>query len=83
LPITDLEKWAYKKYVQGQDTLQLLAAADNEYDKELITIIAMLDVEKNSLDSMLGHQTKDTCNLEACRNKVREWLLKILDERKK
>jgi len=83
IPITDLEKWAHEKYVQGKNTLQLLDEAENDYDKELITIIAMLDVQEDSLDAMLGHQTKDTCNLDACRNTVREWLLKILDERKK
>ncbi len=81
IPITDLEKWAYKKFVEGKNTMQLLADVENDYDKELITIIAMLDVDKEALDTMLGHESKNTCNLEMCRTRVRDWLLNILDER--
>lgn len=83
IPLTDLEKWAHKKYVDGKNTIDLLAETRSDYDKELVTIIAMLDVEKEKLDTMLGHAARSTCNLDMCRHKVREWLLHILDERQK
>jgi hypothetical protein len=81
IPINDLEKWAYKKYVQGRNTLELYAEANNSYDRELISIIALLDVDNENLDRMLHHQTKPTCNLEECRKRVKGWLLNILANR--
>jgi hypothetical protein len=83
VPLTDLEKWAHKKYIEGKNTLQLLQEARSEYDKELITIIAMFDVDSKTMNKMLGHQTKPSCNLEMCRSHVHEWLENIVEDRQK
>jgi hypothetical protein len=81
VPLVDLEKWAYKKYVEGKDTLALMKETATEYDRELVTIIALLDIEPVVLNAMLGHETKPTCNLRICRERVRAWLMNIVENR--
>lgn len=79
--MADLEKWAYKKYVEGKDTLGLMQETRTEYDRELVTIVALLDFEPTVLNTMLGHEAKATCNLQRCRDRVREWLQEIIASR--
>ena len=83
IPITELMPWAYEKYIKGHTTVELLGRARTNRERELISIIAILDVEKKTLDEKLGHQTKPTCNLERCRKMVKQWLLAVVEEKKK
>lgn len=75
IPLTDLKKWAYEKFVQKKTTAELLAMAQSDYECELATVVALLDVDSQTLNRVLCHRTRPNCNLEKCRTMVREWLI--------
>ena len=82
IPIDDLKKWAFKKYVGHEQTMKLLAETDNEYEKELIVITALLDLDEETLENNLGHLTRPGCNLSKCRHFIKDWLVHMLEKRK-
>ena len=72
--LTDLTKWAYRRYVEGQSTLSLLRRARPPYERDLVRIVSMLDVDEAELDRALGHESKPTCKLRLLRDHVKRWL---------
>jgi hypothetical protein len=83
IPPAELAKWMHEKYVNGLSTMELMQKATTPYERELVTIIAMLDVDNEQLDRMLNHETKPGCNLRHCRDAVKGLLLTIVNDKKK
>lgn len=77
IPINELVYWARRRYVHGEPTTALLANAPSQRDRELICVIALLDVEAERLNQAIGHLARPGCQLEACRRQVRKWLAEI------
>jgi len=81
IPPSELIPWMQEKYVKGLSTMELMQKAVTPRDRELVTIIAMLDVDEKELDRMLHHQTKPGCNLKHCRDAVKKLLVTIVKDK--
>ncbi|MFW5751004.1 MAG: hypothetical protein ACOCZK_05080 [Planctomycetota bacterium] len=77
IPIEELVYWARRRYVDGEPTTALLANAPSQRDRELICVIALLDVDAERLNKAIGHLAKPGCRLEACRRQLRAWLAEV------
>lgn len=74
LPMDQLAKWARRKYLDGRTTMELMAEAANSRERELVTVVALLEVEEHELDRLLHHATGPNCRLDKCRKLVRDWV---------
>jgi hypothetical protein len=81
IPPAELAKWMHDKYINNLSTMELMQKAATPYERELVTIIAMLDVDEKELDRMLHHETKPGCNLKHCRDAVKKLLLTIVHDK--
>jgi hypothetical protein len=82
IPPSELVKWMHEKYVNNLTTMELMQKAATPFEREMVTIIAMLDVDEKELDRMLHHETKPGCNLKHCRDAVKKLLLTIVNDKK-
>ena len=53
LPMARLLTWARRK-MAGATTLELMRAARNEDDREMIAVVALLDVDEATLNEAMG-----------------------------
>ncbi|MFT5691649.1 MAG: hypothetical protein ACI92E_000979 [Oceanicoccus sp.] len=45
VPMFSLDKWASKKYLERLSTMELMASASNQCDRNAIAIVALMEVE--------------------------------------
>ncbi|WP_461481223.1 hypothetical protein [Porticoccus sp.] len=74
VPDEDLRPWVVKRYVEGCSTLELLNSTDDPYHKELISIVALLDVDDETLLEMMGNVHLPQHHILHCRDNVRRIL---------
>ena len=79
IPIEELGFWAEKRFINKTPTLELLKQAKTDRDKEIITVVGMLDVDDEQLYQMLGAAKETDCNIFACRQKLKTWLKKKIE----
>lgn len=64
--------FAKKRFIDGYSTIDLLAQAKSETEREEIALVCMLDVEDDMvLDIELGCRYADDCKVTNCRDKLR------------
>ena len=72
IPLADLEKWFNKRYQQGVPTLELLAQARNAYDREVIAIVAMFELDDESVLQLMGDVNLPEHHILHCREHFRD-----------
>ena len=77
----ELRPWAEKKYREHLSTLELIQSTDDPHQKEIISIVALLDVDECTMIQMMGGVDKPTYHLIHCRENVKHMLR--LDTEKK
>ncbi len=45
IPMIRLDKWARKKFLEHRSTMELMASANNQCDRTVIAIVALMEVE--------------------------------------
>jgi len=79
IPIDEIGYWAEKRFIEGISTVELLHQAESDREREIITVVGMLDVDDDKLDGMLKAAKECDCNIFACRSKLKDWLRNRLE----
>ncbi len=67
--------FAYRRFVEGCDTVTLLQQATSQQEKEEIVLVAMMDVEEDMINSLqLTCRYAKECHMTNCHTKLREIL---------
>ena len=74
IPEEELKPWVEKRYVEHQSTIELLHSTDNPHEKEIISIVAMLDVDEADLLTMMGDVDMPDHHILHCRENVKQML---------
>lgn len=83
IPMVDLEKWFNKRYQQGVPTLELLAEAGNAYEREVIAIVAMFELDDESVLQLMGDVNLPEHHILHCREYFRDALQQCLTQESK
>jgi len=73
----ELLPWVRKRYQEHRETIDLLTSTDDFSQKEMISIVALLDVDEATLLAMMKNVPRDDDHIIECRNNAR-LLLNIL-----
>jgi len=79
IPIDEIGVWAEKRFIDEIPTIELLKQARNDRDREIITVVGMLDVDDAKLHTMLEAAKESDCNIFACRQQLKTWLQKRIN----
>ena len=75
----NIAEFARKRFVEGYNTIELMEQAKNDREKEEIALVAMLDLDDNTVrDLQLFCQYSDSCQLTNCRNLLKQLIEKDL-----
>jgi hypothetical protein len=78
IPVSELIVWARRKFLDHLSTIQLLAMASDQREREAVGIVALLDIPDADVILLLTPVTPSHCNILACRDRLREWLQAML-----
>ena len=77
-----IASFARKRFIEGYDTVTLLAQATSDQEKEEIALVAMLDIEDNIIQDLeLCCQHAEECEVTICREKLKRMLEEDLANR--
>lgn len=71
VPSDELKKWAVKHYCEHYSTVDLLESTNDPHEKEIISIVALLDVDEEMMIKMMGNVNKPDHHIIHCRERVR------------
>ena len=74
VPDKELLPWVEKRYRQQIPTVDLIHSTNDPHEKEIISIVALLDVDDESLLEMMGHIEKPEHHILHCRENVKRML---------
>jgi hypothetical protein len=74
IPDEELRPWVDKKYRDHRSTLELVQSTDDPRQKEIISIVALLDVDEETMIQMMGDVSKPTHHIIHCRQNVKHIL---------
>ena len=69
IPKLGLKKWAMKKFSEGYSTMELMASAQNDYDRSVISIVALMEVDPAMRYHGMGDE--EVQYLQSCHNYLR------------
>ena len=79
IPIDEIGFWAEKRFIDKIPTVELLKQAQTDREKEIVTVVGMLDVDDATLDVMFNTAKESDCNIFACRARLKKWLEQRLE----
>lgn len=74
--IDDLKKWARKRYCEHYSTVELLSLTEDSHEREIISAVALLDVDEQTMLKMMGDVNMPEHHILHCLAHLR----KIVDE---
>jgi hypothetical protein len=74
VPDEEMRPWVQKRYVDHVPTMDLLQSTDDPHEKEVISIVSMLDVDDDTLLGVMCEVDKPDPHILACRENVRRML---------
>ncbi len=74
IPDEELRPWAQKRYRENRPTIELIHSTDDPHEKEIISIVALLDVDEASMLAMMGDVDKPEHHIIHCRENVKRML---------
>ncbi|RKX38065.1 MAG: hypothetical protein DRP64_16335 [Verrucomicrobia bacterium] len=74
IPNEELRPWVEKRYGEQIPTVELIRATDAPREKEIISIVALLDVDEESMLHMMGDVNKPEHHIIHCRENVKHML---------
>ncbi len=70
----EMRPWVVKRYVDHVPTMDLLRSTDDAQQKEIISMVAMLDVDDDTLLGVMSSVDKPGAHILGCREKARQML---------
>ncbi len=74
IPDAELAPWVQKRYGENIPTVKLLHSTDDPSQKEIISIVALLDVDEESMLKLMGDVDKPEHHIIHCREHVKRML---------
>jgi hypothetical protein len=74
IPDEELLPWVEKRYRENIPTVELIHSTNNPRQKEIISIVALLDVDEQSMLQMMGDVDKPEHHIIHCRENVKHML---------
>lgn len=74
IPDAELRPWVEKRYREQIPTVELIHATDDPREKEIISIVALLDVDEESMLQLMGDVNKPEHHIIHCRENVKHML---------
>jgi hypothetical protein len=74
IPDEELRPWVEKRYVEHRSTLDLLSSTNDPHEKEVIIIVALLDIDDQTMLEMMGDVDLPEHHILDCRRHVRKML---------
>lgn len=74
IPDEELRPWVEKRYGEQRPTVELIRSTADLRQKEIISIVALLDVDEASMLQMMGGVDKPTHHIIHCRENVKRML---------
>ncbi len=76
----ELRDIGYKKLIQRVPTVKLIETAKTAREKELISVVSMLDLDDVVAEIMIKEKMSgESCNVLGCRENLRKRLFKLLE----
>ncbi len=77
IPMKELKKWADKRFKDGIPTVELIDHANNDEEREIISIVALLDVDDQTLCEMMGDADLPEHHIIHCRENVKKRIMEL------
>ena len=74
IPDSELMHWAKMRYLEQIPTLDLLDATDDPHEKEVISIVSMLDLDEDTMLELMGDVEMPTHHIVHCCARVKKML---------
>ncbi len=74
VPDEEMRPWVEKRYVDHVPTMELLKSTDNAHDKEVISMVSMLDVDDDTLLGVMSDVDMPGDHILDCRETTRRKL---------
>lgn len=74
IPDAELRPWVEKRYGEKIPTVELIRATDDPREKEIISIVALLDVDEKSMLKLMGDVNQSEHHIIHCRENVKQML---------
>ena len=74
IPDDELRPWVDKRYRENRSTIELIHSTDDPHQKEIISIVALLDVDDESLLNLMKDVDWPDQHIIHCREDVRKML---------
>lgn len=74
IPEVELLYWARKRFIEGISTLELINSTDDPHEREVISIVSMLDLDQGVMLEMMSNVNKPTDHILHCWEYVRRLL---------
>jgi len=74
IPEAELTPWVARRYQENRPTMELLQATTDPREKEIISIVGLLDVDDTTMLEMMGDVEKPEHHILHCRENVRRIL---------
>jgi hypothetical protein len=74
IPDKELLPWVQKRYGKDIPTVKLLHSTDDPRQKEIIGIVALLDVDERMMLELMGEVSKPEHHIIHCRENVKRML---------
>ena len=74
IPDTELRPWVDKRYRDNIPTIKLMHSSPDPHEKEIISIVALLDVDEESMLHLMGDVDKPEHLIIHCRENVKHML---------
>lgn len=69
-----LRSWAIRRYAEGRSTIELLDSTDDPHEREVISIVATLDLDEETMLELMGEVDKPVHHIVHCRENIRRML---------
>ena len=78
----ELVEVAWRKFVLGESTLDLMRDASGSHERDIVCIVSMLDVSEEMADCLVSKEgVEATCDVLRCRESLRRSLAKCMRDR--
>ena len=69
-----MRPWMIKRFQEHHSTMELLRSTDDPHEKEIISIVALLDVDDYTVLEMMGDVALPQHHILHCRQNVKKML---------
>lgn len=74
IPEEELKYWFHKRYNEHHSTIDLLSNTDDPHEKEVISIVALLDLDDKIVTEMMSNVPPHENQVLHCRKVAKEML---------